>query len=189
MSESRTDRHRRMAQEVIENGLDLDRLTWTPDALIFRGGGSTVPMGRLKQEGSYSWSHDLGAYQRMVPDWHVTESAIFPSEEGVAIFVAFEGTAADNVRARSLGLANQRLRLEDAEVWFTNEDFEITKHVQEIPRIEAAIALCFGTDVAAEINGGSGEAYIAAVQRFMETGQFVDPDQPAVAQPPSSGGS
>ena len=137
--------------------------------------------------GAYSWEHELEGYQQMIPDMAISEHSIFPTEEGVGLWVVREGTVADNVRSRSLGLAGTKARIEDVEYWFTTDDFKIAKHVQMVPRIEAPIALCIGVDAAATINsGGSAEAYLEAVKNYETTGRFVDPGQPAVAKAPEA---
>ena len=179
----KVQRHRKFAEDVLVH--ETRKLTWTDEAVIYRGGGSTVPIGRLVNSGRYAGSDEIKGYTAMIPDWHRSELALFPSEEGVAIWRVFEGTAADNARSRSLGLAGKKIRVEAADIWFLNERLQVWKHVQEIPRIEAAIALCIGTEAAAGINSGaSAEAYVEAVERFKTTGRFVDPDQPAVAMKP-----
>ena len=185
VDQSRVERNRQFAQEAF---VDKTRnLEWTEDAIIYRGGGSTVPIGRLLASGQYSWENEMKGYLAMIPDWHLTEYALFPSEEGVAIWAVYEGTAADNARARSLGLAGKRMRVEDADIWFLDDDLKIWKHVQEIPRIEPVIALCIGAEAAAGINSGaSAEAYLQAVRDFEKTGRFVDPDTPAVAVAPTA---
>ncbi len=189
-TQERIDHHKALgehwAQSIIEGQTtrkivrDPRFFTFTRDAIVRnechggweapRAGWDDIPENDT-QEFSIIWDQ--------IPDFSLVEYTVFPSEEGVAIYSVFEGTAKDTPRSRSMGLANKRLRMGEVDMYYTNEDLEINRHVLFVLGQNAITALMMeGWQEGWVDDGSAREGYDAAVAKYAETGHVVDSNKP-----------
>lgn len=114
-----------------------------------------------------------------IPNFRLTESHIFPTEEGVAVFWKVEGEVADTPRARSLGVAGKTLQFDEIDIFTINDEGEITRQAEIFTASEAITPLC---GAGAEENTGEqqapGDGGFSIANYVDRLSRFSDRDKP-----------